>query len=114
MPVDAAKGVQWIRKSAARRNPFGEFLLAMLYETGWGAKRELLRAARWYRKATAPGNACATAGVSYLCSQEQRVSMDCGLTFYWYLKATKEGSPRATEEIQTYGKEGNACSVAPR
>ena len=53
---DAAKAVEWFRKSAAQGHAKAQFSLATAYETGEGADQSLREAAKWYRKSAEKGN----------------------------------------------------------
>ena len=53
---DYEKAVEWYEKSAKKGNAYGQYLLAQMYENGFGTKKNLSHARYWYEKASAQGD----------------------------------------------------------
>ena len=54
-PSDPVQAAPWYQKAAARGDPWGEFALAGLYETGLGVKKDPKRATVLWAQASAQG-----------------------------------------------------------
>jgi len=57
--ADLEQAIIWYRKAANKQIVTAQVKLGLIYEEGFGAKKDLLEAARWYKKAADQGHALA-------------------------------------------------------
>ena len=53
---DYAEAMRWYRKAADQGDTGGQYAVGVLYENGWGVRRNLEQAIQWWRKAAEAGN----------------------------------------------------------
>lgn len=85
----------WFLVAAYGGNPFAEFNLGVLYDKGWGAKRDEKQAARWYGKAARQGLANAQFNLASLYEHGLGVAHDPKKAARWYRAAAEQGLGRA-------------------
>jgi TPR repeat protein len=96
------KVAQWVHSPAKSGNAEAQLMLARLYDTGYGVKRDDIEATKWYRLAAENGSPDAqyTMGRMY----EWGVVQDLKKAKLWYQKAAKNGHMKAKKRIPELSK----------
>jgi TPR repeat protein len=110
VPKAAAEGGAWLRKAAARNEPWALNNLGWMAENGDGAKLNLQEALNWYRRGAEAGNVHSMESVAQL----RLVSEEPGLHqpaegVAWLMKAAERGLPEAVAwygSVLLYGLPG--------
>src|SRR5436305_15324778 len=76
LPANPELGLRWVKKATRQGLPGADFVLAIAYETGLGAKQNLGKAAELYGKAAEGGHAGAQNNLARLDLQGQGVHED--------------------------------------
>lgn len=90
--VDAVR----LLHSAARHDPKGAFVLGLCYQQERGVQRNLVQAARWYRKAAHQRFAAAENNLAFLYNTGGGIRADHAAGFEWYRRAAEDGIDDAT------------------
>jgi len=64
---------------------------ATLYESGRGVRRDLRKAAKWYRTAAQQADAVAENNIGYMYFTGSGVPLDYAEAFKWFLESAKQG-----------------------
>ena len=75
--ADYAAALGQFKPLAEKGDPKAQFYLGEMYGQGQGIKRDLKKAARWYREAAMQGHTAAQAILGGLRSEERRVGKEC-------------------------------------
>ncbi len=86
---------EWASKAAAKLNPQGMSLVALMHEEGWGTPKDGKQAVFWYTEAANEGYVTAqvAVGMRYLTGTGVAKNENSGI--YWIQKAARTGDPEA-------------------
>ena len=100
-------------KPLAEHDPEAQFLLATLYESGKGAKRDYAKAAGLLKKAARQQNAKAAYILGIMYIRGLGVPKDAKAGARWHLKSAKEGEPLAQNAVGLEYAEGFGLDKDP-
>lgn len=100
--------MKWYRKAAEQDFAPGQFNLALAYEYGDGATKDLSKAVEWYRKAAEQGMAEAQCNLGVCYANGLGLTKDNIEACKWLLLASVAGSPSVRDQA---AKALNACKA---
>jgi TPR repeat protein len=112
LPKDAAKAVEWYRRSADQGYVPAQFNLASAYFFGRGVPPDTTQAIAWYRKAADQGFAQAEAVLGSLYRVGLGVSQDYLQAYVWFSLAVAGGDTEALRVRDETGKLLTAAELA--
>jgi len=77
--------------------------VGVMYQYGSGVAKDLVEAAKWYRKAVAGGNPSAMVELASFYETGQGVAMDVSESVKWYRSAAKLGNQQARAALRKLG-----------
>lgn len=87
-----------------------QFSVGVLYASGDGVQRDLVKALHWYRSAAEQGDAAAQNNLGVLYATGQGVSQDETEALHWYRKAAAQGHSLAQHNLE--GLRGGVLDAA--
>lgn len=104
---------QW-QTQAERGDAAAQFTLAVLYNRGdGGVARDMIQAARWYRKAAEQGHAVAQYNLGILHATGHGVPHDVVVAIEWWRLAAMQGHAEAQFNLGLLYAEGTGVSPSP-
>ena len=107
---DHATALAELRPLAEQGNAVAQNLLATMYTRGQGVARDLVEAARWYRKAADQGQVYAQYSLGLAHAEGDGVARDAVEAARWLLKAARGGNANAQFEIGRRYEEGEGVA----
>ena len=100
MPKNEPQALYWLRAAADQRQAQAEYLLAIVYRTGWlGAPRQPKQAMALLQRSAVQGHAPAQfdLGIAYIDGKE--VKPDPQEAYGWLTRAARQGHGQAIEDV---------------
>ncbi len=88
-----------LRPLIKRHDPRGEYAMGVLYENGFGVKKDLPLAADWYRKAAEQGNSDAQFNLGAMYEHGVGMPVDYAQAARWYRPAAEAGDIDALSNL---------------
>jgi uncharacterized protein len=92
-------GLAFARESAAEGSCFGQYLVGVCHERGYGGPRNYVEAVRFYRLAAGQGHANAQVNLGYMFEHGEGVVQDYAEAVRLYLLAATQGHPDALNNL---------------
>lgn len=113
IPVNEAMAItvddlKHLTETAQKGDPAAQVRLGATYESGNGAQRDYVEAARWYRKAAEQGNARAENNLGFLYAKGWGVTQDYTEALKWYRKAAEQSDAAAQNNLGLLYAAGHA------
>jgi uncharacterized protein len=127
MPQNYAQAARWYLKAAEQGSADAQEELGDMYRNGTGVAQNYSQAAAWYLKAAEQGSVAGQEGLietatrgnveaqvalGHLYSQGSGIPQNYAQAAAWYLKAAKQGSVVAQEELIEAATQGNVDAQA--
>jgi uncharacterized protein len=97
---DSARGLALGRESEAEGSCFGQYVVGLCREAGWGAlARDYSEAVRLYRLAAAQGHAAAQKSLGYLIQKGRGLAQDKEEAVRFYRLAAEQGHAEAEQKL---------------
>ena len=109
--VDAAAGVEWLRKAAEQGHAEAQDLLGLAYFCGHGVPMDKAAAAGWQRKAAEQGNASAQFQLALAYFEGDGVPVDKVAGVVWLRQAAEQGHTHAQRRLGQAYHEGTVAPV---
>ncbi len=82
-----------------------QYGLGFMYESGWGVKKDYIKAYQWYRRAAQQGHAKSQFNLGLLYQAGLGVPKNEALANYWIQSAADNDDPRAKQFLRSLRKE---------
>ena len=99
LAVDHAKGMEWVRKSAAQGNARAQDLIGCLHYHGKILVKDEAEAVKWFQKAAAQGDVYAQFNLGYCFYKGEGVAKDVGEAVRLFRLAAEQGEETAQHNL---------------
>ncbi|MDR0247753.1 MAG: sel1 repeat family protein [Burkholderiales bacterium] len=104
--IEAREGViSMNRKAAEQGHATAQYILGVVYLSGWGVAQNDAEAVNWFRKAAEQGNADAQNNLGRMYANGRGVAKDDAEATKWYSKAAEQGSMEAKNALDAMKKQ---------
>jgi len=110
VPVDPAKGIEWIQRGVAAGDPEAVAALGRCYGNGDGVAKDPAEGSKLIRRAAEAGNAHAMANMGFYYVQGFGVTKDTDEALRWFRKGAEAGSPLAQTGLGLMYWDGNGIT----
>lgn len=87
---DPKQAVHWFRKAAEQNDHFAQEKLGMLYQLGYGVKKNCVEAVKWYRRAAEQNYSSAQVNLGLCYAEGIGVEKNSVEAVRWYRKAAEQ------------------------
>ncbi len=88
-----------VNSAAGKGNARAQWLLGLMYESGWGVACDVSSAAKWYKAAAGQGHSAAQTAYAAMCERGTGTKKDVKEAVKWYSRAARSGDERAQFEL---------------
>ncbi|MBI4024734.1 MAG: sel1 repeat family protein [Verrucomicrobia bacterium] len=88
-----------VKAKAEKGDAEAQSILGTMYQNGWGIKKNLQEAVKWYGKAAAQGNPTGQRMLGRMHEFGCGVARNDGEAIHWYRRAAEQGYPSAQYDL---------------
>ncbi len=111
--IDEKRQFEFIKSQADKGDAQAQLTLGNYYTSGTGVSRDLVKAAKWHRKAAEQGLARAQLRVAYEYANAVGVKLDRIEAVKWLRRAAEQGMPEAQVELGKCYSNGDGVGENP-
>ncbi|NVK38235.1 MAG: sel1 repeat family protein [Gammaproteobacteria bacterium] len=92
---DVQKAIELLSKKEHKEKPEALFMMGMIYDSGRGVEKDIVKASNYYERAAKKGNAVAQFYIGMFYKDGVGVEKDSEKAIYWLRKASEHKNTRA-------------------
>jgi len=112
-PAAYRRAMPWLRLAAKSREAWAEYHIGLIYDHGYGVRRNSRVARSWYEKSAASGYASAQLNLGIVLANLAGEKRDLKLAIKLYRLAAAQGRKRAAYNLGLYYAQGRGVRRSP-
>jgi uncharacterized protein len=108
------EAIPLLHRAAEAGDPWAQYTLATLLESGEGIRRDVRKAADLYQRAARQGDASAALNLGIMHARGSGVRQDYAAAVHLFRRAARAGNARAHYNLALYFDEGRGVRKSPR
>ncbi len=112
-PAAYRRAIPWLRLAARRHDAWAEYHLGFVYQHGYGVRRNLRIARRWYERSAASGYDSAQLNLGILLANLPGERRDLKRAIKLYRLAAAQGRKKAAYNLGLYYARGRGVRRSP-